>query len=71
LQSVLAAIRPPERSITSISGIRPAFAIEDNLPALTDEGGVVLIVRQKSEYRRVVTTQLQARFVSDRFMKAV
>jgi hypothetical protein len=29
---------------------------------LTDEGDVVLMVRQKSEYRCVVTKQLQARY---------
>jgi hypothetical protein len=32
------------------------------LPALTDEGGVVLMVRQKIEFRCVVTKQLQARY---------
>jgi hypothetical protein len=32
------------------------------LPALTDEGGVVLTVRQKIEYRCVISKQLQARY---------
>jgi hypothetical protein len=34
--------------------------IEDDLPVLTDEDSVVLMVKQKGEYRRVVTRQLQA-----------
>jgi hypothetical protein len=61
----------PDKVSRHYRGFDRALAIEDNLLALTDEGGVVLIVRQKSEYRRVVTTQLQARFVSERFVKAV
>jgi hypothetical protein len=61
----------PDEVSRQYRGLDRALAIEDNLLALTDEGGVVLIVRQKSEYRRVVTTQLQARFVSERFVKAV
>jgi len=40
------------------------------LLVLTDADGVVLIVKQKSEYRRVVTQQLQAVFTADRFVTA-
>ena len=47
-----------------------ALAIEDDLLVLTDEDGVVLIVRQKGEYRRVVTQQLQSVFAASRFVKA-
>jgi hypothetical protein len=46
------------------------LAIEDDLLVLTDADGVVLIVKQKSEYRRVVTQQLQAVFTADRFVTA-
>jgi hypothetical protein len=46
------------------------LAIEDDLLVLTDEDGVVLMVKQKGEYRRVVTQQLQTVFAADRFVKA-
>jgi hypothetical protein len=46
------------------------LAIEDDLLVLTDEDGLVLMVKQKGEYRRVVTQQLQAVFASDRFVRA-
>lgn len=46
------------------------LAIEDDLLVLTDADGVVLMVKQKGEYRRVVTQQLQAVFGADRFVKA-
>ncbi len=46
------------------------LAIEDDLLVLTDEDGVVLLVKQKGEYRRVVTHQLQAVFAADRFVNA-
>ena len=46
------------------------LAIEDDLLVLTDADGVVLMVKQKGEYRRVVTQQLQAVFAADRFVKA-
>ncbi len=47
-----------------------ALAIEDDLLVLTDEDGVVLMVKQKGEYRRMVTQQLQAAFAADRFVGA-
>ena len=47
-----------------------ALAIEDDLLVLTDADGVVLMVKQKSEYRRAVTQQLQATLGTDRFVKA-
>ena len=46
------------------------LAIEDDLIVLTDADGVVLMVKQKGEYRRVVTQQLQAVFAADRFVRA-
>ena len=46
------------------------LVIEDDLLVLTDEDGVVLMVKQKGEYRHVVTQQLQAVFTTDRFVKA-
>ncbi len=46
------------------------LAIEDDLMVLTDADGVVLMVKQKGEYRRVVTQQLQAVFAADRFVRA-
>jgi hypothetical protein len=47
-----------------------ALTIEDDLLVLTDADGVVLRVKQKGEYCRVVTQQLQAVFAADRFVKA-
>ena len=46
------------------------LAIEDDLLVLTDEDGVVLMVKQKGEYRRVISQQLQAVLATDRFVKA-
>ena len=46
------------------------LAIQDDLLVLTDADGVVLMVKQKGECRRVVTQQLQAAFAADRFVKA-
>ena len=53
-------VRDPDRTL----------AIEDDLLVLTDADGVVLMVKQKGEYRRMVTQQLQAMFAADRFVKA-
>ena len=47
-----------------------ATRLEEDLPVLTDEDGVALVVRQRSVYCRVVTQQLQAVFAADRFVKA-
>jgi hypothetical protein len=46
------------------------LAIEHDLLVLTDVDGVLLMVKQKGEYRRVITHQLQAVFTTDRFVKA-
>ena len=46
------------------------LAIEEDLLVLTDADGIVLMVKQKGEYRRVVTKQMQAVFAPDRFVKA-
>lgn len=46
------------------------LAIEDDQLVLTDTDGIVLMVKQKGEYRRVVTQQLQAVFEVDRFVRA-
>ena len=46
------------------------LAIEDDLMVLTDADGVVLMVKQKGEYRRVVTQPLPAVFAADRFVRA-
>jgi hypothetical protein len=46
------------------------LAIEGDLLVLTDEDGVVIMVKQKGESRPMVTQQLQAVFVADRFVKA-
>jgi len=46
------------------------LAIEDDLLVLTDVDGVLLMVKQKGEYRRVITHQLHAVFTTDRFVKA-
>jgi hypothetical protein len=46
------------------------LAIEDDLLVLTDQDGVVIMVKQKGEYRRMVTQQLQAVFAADRIVEA-
>jgi hypothetical protein len=48
------------------------LAIEHDLLVLTDADGVAFMVKQRDEYRRVVTQvtqQLQAVFTADRFVK--
>ena len=46
------------------------LAIEDDLLVLTDEDGVVLMVKQKGEYRLVVTQQMQGVFAEARFVSS-
>ncbi len=46
------------------------LAIEVDLLVLTDADGMVLMVKQKGEHRRVVTQQMQAVFGLNRFMTA-
>ena len=46
-----------------------ALAIEDDLLVLNDADGIVIIAKQKSEYRCVVTQQLQAAFGADRSVR--
>jgi hypothetical protein len=41
------------------------------LTVLTDNNGLVLIVRQTIEYRRIVTDQLRAELTCDRFVASV
>jgi hypothetical protein len=45
------------------------LAIENDLLVRTDEDGVVIMVKQKGEYRRMVARQLQVMFATDRFVK--
>ena len=45
------------------------LAIEEDLLVLTDADGIVLMVKQKGEYCRVVPQQMQAVFAPNRFMK--
>lgn len=47
------------------------LAIEDDLLILTDSDGIVIMVKQKGEYRRVVTQQLHAALGADRFVRTV
>jgi hypothetical protein len=54
----------------NVGDLDRTLAIEDDLLVLTDADGVVLMVKQKGEYRRVITQQLQAVFAADRFVKA-
>ena len=46
------------------------LARENDLLVQTDEDGVLIMVKQNGEYRRMVTRQLQAVFAADRFVKA-
>ena len=69
----LAAVRNPDsRTQYSINVGDPdrTLASEEDLLVLTDADGIVLMVKQKGEYRRVVTQQLQVVFAADRFVKA-
>ena len=57
----------------NLGGFDRTLAIEHDLLVLTDADGVALMVKQRDEYRRVVTQvtqQLQAVFTADRFVKA-
>ena len=44
------------------------LAGQDDLAVLTDHEGLILIVKQSIEYRRLVTDQLRAELASDRFV---
>jgi hypothetical protein len=46
------------------------LAVEDDLLIVTDANGLVLILKQKVEYRGVVSTQLHGAFAADRFVKS-
>jgi hypothetical protein len=54
----------------NVGDLDRTLAIEQDLLVLTDADGGALMVKQKGEYRRVVTQQLQAAFAADRFVKA-
>ena len=54
----------------NLGGFDRTLVIEHDLLVLTDADGVALMVKQRDEYRRVVTQQLQAVFTADRFVKA-
>ena len=54
----------------NVGDLGRTLAIEQDLLVLTDADGGALMVKQKGEYRRVVTHQLQAVFAADRFVKA-
>lgn len=45
------------------------LAVEDDLLIVTDADGLVLILKQKPEYRGVVSAQLHGAFAADRFVK--
>jgi hypothetical protein len=45
------------------------LAIEDDLLALTDADGVVLLMQQKCKYHCEVTQQMQVLFGADRFVR--
>jgi hypothetical protein len=47
------------------------LAGQGELTVLTDNEGLVLIVRQTIEYRRIVTDQLRAELTCDRFVASV
>ena len=44
------------------------LAGQDDLAVLTDDEGLVLIVKQSIEYRRLVTDQLRSELAPDRFV---
>lgn len=46
------------------------LAVEDDLLILTDADGVILMLRQKVEYRSCVSKQLHDVFAADRFLKS-
>lgn len=44
------------------------LAVEDDLFILTDEHGMVLMLKQKPPYRSLISTQLRNAFPADRFV---
>lgn len=46
------------------------LAIEDDLLLVTDAGGLVMMLKQKVEYRHFVSQQLHEVFAADRFVKS-
>jgi len=42
---------------------------QEGLQILTDADGIVLIVKEKVDYRQIVTEQLRAEFSADRFIQ--
>jgi hypothetical protein len=69
---VASSPNPDSRTRHRINGGDPdlALTIAGDLLVLTEEDGLVLIVKQMGEYHRVVTQQLQAVFSAVRFVKA-
>ena len=47
------------------------LAGQGDLAVLTDKDGLVLILKQSIEYRRLVTGQLRAELTADRFVAVV
>lgn len=47
-----------------------ALAVEDDLLIVTDTAGVVLMLKQKVEYRTAVSAQLRGLFANDRFIRS-
>jgi len=54
----------------NVGALDRTLAIADDLLVMTDADGVALMVKQKGEYRRVATQQLQAVCAADCFVKA-
>lgn len=44
------------------------LAVEDDLLIVTDEQGMVLMLKQKPPYRSLISTQLRSAFSPDRFV---
>ncbi len=44
------------------------LAVEDDLDILTDEAGMVLMLKQKPPYRSLISTQLRNAFAAERFV---
>lgn len=46
------------------------LAIDEDLLILTDQDGLVLMLREKVPYRSYISTQLRAAFAAERFVKS-
>ena len=54
----------------NVGEARRKLAVEQDLLIVTDDEGLVLMLKQKGEYRGFVSEQLHGLFAADRFVKS-